>query len=291
MLISATSLIAAEGSSGGTDWTNLVAGLIGAVATLIAAVITVRLQGGREERRKRERIKGNDLYFQGIGEKSSFSALDVCKVLDLRGSPGPQEGSEGTAVLTDSHVIVREADAGNGVVFCYATSGRISGASDRNAYEWGEITPHSPLKRNVEAKSFALGVDLDDLSTGQVTRITNTVVYRGAFDDAEAESFETHIDRNTPSLTFLLLFSPSHPCVSVKGEIDVGRDQWARADKNRPVILNGGTLLYWRIFSEGGDGSLRHLAKYRIRWTWRPARPPGAEEMTSANSSGPAIET
>lgn len=269
MFIFATSLVVAEEAAAGSEWTNLGAGLIGALATLIAAVITVHFQGSRQERKRRDKIKSNNLEFKGISENNSFSALDVLKVLDLRDSPSRKEGVGGRAVLTDSHLIVREGDVGNGVIFCYATSGSISGASDRNAYEWGEIDPHSSLKRGIPAKSFALGVDLDSLHIGQVARINNRVVYRSAFDDAEAESFETHIDRSTPSLTFLILFSPSYPCLSVKGEIDVGRDQWRRAGENRPVILEGGTLLYWRVFADGDNSSLRHLSKYRLRWTWR----------------------
>lgn len=278
MFIFATSLVAA----GGPDWTNLGSALIGAFATLIAAVITVRLQGSRQEKQRRNKIKSSNLDFKGLTEKNSFSALDMLKILDLRDSPSLKTDVEGTVVLTDSHLIAREGEAGNGVVFCYATSGSISGASDRNTYEWGEIDSHSSFKRNLPTKSFALGVDLDSLSIGQVARITNRVVYRGAFDDAETESFETHVDRSTPSLTFLLLFSPSYPCLSVKGEIDVGRDQWRRAEENRPMILNGGTLLYWRVFADGGDNSLRHLSKYRLRWTWHPSSHPEPGETTSA---------
>jgi len=269
VFIFATSLVVAEVAVGGSEWANLGAGLIGAFATLIAAVITVRFQGGRQERKRRDKIKSNNLDFKDISEKNSFSALDVLKVLDLRDSPNPKEDVQGRAVLTDSHLVVREGDAGNGVIFCYATSGSISGASDRNAYEWGEIDPHSSFKQGIPAKSFALGVDLDSLPIGQVARINNRVAYCGAFDDADAESFETHIDRSTPSLTFLILFSPSHPCLSIKGEIDVGRDQWKRAEGNRPVILEGGTVVYWRVFADGGVNSLRHMSKYRLRWTWR----------------------
>lgn len=286
MFIFATSLVVAEEAAGGSEWTNLGAGLIGAVATLIAAVITVRFQGGRQERKRRDKIKINNLDFKGVSERNSFSALDVLKVLDLRDSPNLKEDAGGRAVLTDSHLIVREEDAGNGVVFCYATSGSISRAtSNRNAYEWGEIDPHSSLKQAIPAKSFALGVDLDSLPIGQAVRINNRVAYRGAFDDAEAESFETHIDRSTPSLTFLVLFSPSHPCLSVKGEIDVGRDQWKRAEENRPVILEGGTLLYWRVFADGGNNSLRHLSKYRLRWTWRQATRPGLVNAPAGGQS------
>lgn len=289
MFIFATGLVVAEETAGGPDWTNLVAGF-GALATLIAAVITVRFQGDRQGKKRLDKIKSNNLPFKGISEKNSFSALDVFKVLDLRDSPSLKADVEGTAVLTDSHLIVREGDAGNGVVFCYATSGGISGTSDQNAYEWGEIGTHSSFKRGIAAKSFALGVDLDSLSTGQVARITNRVVYCGAFDDAETESFETHIDRNTPSLTFLLLFSSSRPCLSVKGEIDVGRDQWRRAEGNRPVILDGGTLLYWRVFADGGDNSLRHLSKYRIQWTWRRSSHPESGEMTSVSIASPEVK-
>lgn len=287
MFIFATSLVVAEVAAGGLDWGNLGAGLIGALATLIAAVITVRLQGGGQEKRKRDRIKSNDLDFKGITEKNSFSALDVFKFIDLRDSPSLRADVEGTAVLTDSHLMAREGDAGNGVVFCYATSGSISGVSDWNAYEWGEVDPHSSLKRGIPAKSFALGVHLDGLSTGQVARITNRVVYRGAFDDAETERFETHIDRNTPSLTFLLLFSPSHPCLSVIGEIDVGRDQWRRVEGNRPVILGGGTSVYWRVFADRGGNSLRHLSKYQLRWTWRSSCRSELGEMGSVIIASP----
>lgn len=138
MFIFATSLVAA----GGPDWTNLGSALIGAFATLIAAVITVRLQGSRQEKRRRNKIKSSNLDFKGLTEKNSFSALDMLKILDLRDSPSLKTDVEGTVVLTDSHLIAREGEAGNGVVFCYATSGSISGASDRNTYEWGEIDSH-----------------------------------------------------------------------------------------------------------------------------------------------------
>lgn len=268
----------------GPDWTNLGSGLIGAFATLIAAVMTVYLQGRKQDRRRRDKIKGNNLDFNEISEKDSFSALDVLKVLDLRDSPSLETGVGGTAILTDSHLIIREKDAGSGAVFCYATSGSCSGTSDRNPYEWGEIGPHSPLKRNATAKSYALGIDLDNLSTGEVARITNQIIYCDAFDDVKTESFETHVDRNAPSLTFLLLFSRSYPCLTIKGEIDVGRDQWRRAEGNRPTILDGGTLVYWRVFAESEGNSLRHLSKYRLRWTWRPSSCPTSGEITSTST-------
>jgi hypothetical protein len=290
VFIFTTSLVVAEVAAGGLDWGKLGAGLIGALATLMASVITVRLQNGGREKRKRDKIKSNDLNFKGITEKNSFSASDVFKIIDLRDSPSLKANVEGTAVLTDSHLIVREGDAGNGVVFCYATSGSISGVSDWNPYEWGAIGPHSPLKRGIPAKSFALGVHLDSLSTGQVARITNRVVYHGAFDDVEAERFETHIDRNTPSLTFILLFSPSYPCLSVIGEIDIGRDQWKRIERNRPVILDGGTSVYWRVFADGGDNSLRHLSKYQLRWTWRSSSRPESSEMIHASIASPKVK-
>jgi len=79
VFIFATSLVVAEVAVGGSEWTNLGAGLIGAFATLIAAVITVRFQGGRQERKRRDKIKSNNLDFKDISEKNSFSALDVLK--------------------------------------------------------------------------------------------------------------------------------------------------------------------------------------------------------------------
>lgn len=282
MFIFSSSLAVAEEALSGTDWITLGVGLVGALATVVAVVVADRLQRAR---RKFGKIEGNTLEFQNISEKNSFCALDVLKVLDLRGSPSLGAGTEGMAVLGDSHLIIREGDTGNGLVFCYATSGSIVGASEGYPYEWGEIKPHSPLKQNTPAECFALGVNLDNLSPGQVAQITNQVVYRGAFDNAATESFETHIDRNTLSLTFLLLFSPCYPCLSVQGEIDVGRDQWRRVEKNRPTILNEGTVLYWRVFPDEHNNSLRHLSKYRLQWTWHPSGHSEPGETASVEST------
>lgn len=285
MFIFSSSLAVTEEALNGTDWITLGVGLVGALATVVAVVIADRLQRVGRDGRKFGKIEGNALEFQNISEKNSFCALDVLKVLDLRGSPSLRAGVEGMVVLSDSHLIIREGDAGNGLVFCYATSGSIVGASEGYPYEWGEIKPHSPLKQNISAKCFALGVNLDNLSPGRVARITNQVVYRGAFDNAATESFETHIDRNTLSLTFLLLFSPCYPCLSVQGEIDVGRDQWGRVEKNRPAILNGGTVLYWRVFPDEHNDSLRHLSKYRLQWTWHPSGHSEPVETASVESA------
>ncbi|MBM7804823.1 hypothetical protein JOD57_000660 [Geodermatophilus bullaregiensis] len=289
-VIGAMTLVAvADGEEPGPDWVAIGVGALGALATLASAYITARYQGRKRDDRRRSKIKGNDLDVRGITEKDSFSALDVIKVLDLRSSPdlGGRAGG-GHAVLTDSHLIVRERSSGNGVVFCYATSGDFDGVTSKDhIWKWDELQPHSPLKKGLVAKCYGLGVDLDTLSVDHVSRVTNQIVYRGAFDQADHESFETHIDRSTVSLTFVILFSPSYPCVSAVGEENTVRDHWARVEDNRPVVLDGGQCLYWRVFRDDA-GSLPHRAKYRLQWDWQPAAgatAPGDAARTRAGTS------
>jgi hypothetical protein len=287
-LIGAVTLVAAaNGEAPDPDWVTIGVGALGALATLASAYITARYQGKKRDDLRRSKIKGNDLDVRGIAEKDSFSALDVLKVLDLRDAPdvSGRDGG-GRAVLTDSHLIVRERASGNGVVFCYATSGDFEGVTSKHhVWKWDELQPHSPLKKGLEAKCHGLGVDLDSLSVDHVARVTNEIVYRGAFDQADHESFETHIDRSTVSLTFVVLFSPSYPCVSAVGEENTVREHWARVEDNRPVILDDGQCLYWRVFRDDAE-PLPHRAKYRLRWDWQPAAGATAPRDSAGTRAG-----
>lgn len=279
---------AAEGS-GGTDWATLGVGIAGALATLASAFITARYQTAKRDRVRRSKIKGNELSIGGISEDSSFSALDVLKVIDLRDSPTCDPAIPGSAVLSDSHLITREAETGSGVIFCYATSGDFAGVQSTRVHKWGELQPHTPLKTGATAKCYGLGIDLQNLAVGDVVRVTNEVVYRGGFDDAVAEAFETHVDRTTASLTFVLLFSERHRCTRVVGEQDLMRDQWQPVDKNRPEILQEGRCVYWRVFRDDTDLGLPHRAKYRLRWEWQPTASAAAPRSAQADAVTTAV--
>jgi hypothetical protein len=237
---------------------GVIIGISSIMATLAAALIQKSWQLHRRHLPRYEEIE-----FGSVHETESFSALDVVKVLDLRDAGEFQPGKPGTAIYTDSYLIRRESMAGNGVVFRYATSGKLQGEcvshagnQDAGSYE----STHFPA-------SLAIPVYLEHVAENSSVRVTNRIVYTGAFDRPDAEDFETHIERPMRSLTIILIFPRSRPCAVVNGQTQVserGRVEFARHDG--PVVADDGILVYWRIFPKKEDW-LPIGAKYRLQWS------------------------
>ena len=192
------------------------------------------------------------------------------KILDLSGSPGGvTPGTPGRSSLTDSYLVRREAEEGNGLVCRYATSGKLTVecVSHRVEHAAGEYDSEHYANR------MAVGVSLDHLAKGSLTRIINQVEFTGAFDKPAAEDFETHIERPTKSLTFIILFSPGHLCGVISGHLSAserGRQEEVRGDP--PMITDGGKVAYWRIVAKK-DQWLPLGARYQLKWTWQASRP------------------
>src|SRR6476659_9695657 len=92
-------------------------GILSAATTIIAALIQRSWHLNRTRMPKHESIE-----YQTIHEESSFSVTEVVKILDLSAGVG-DAAHPGRAVQTDSYLVRRELDKGNGMVFRYATSG------------------------------------------------------------------------------------------------------------------------------------------------------------------------
>ncbi|GAA2080080.1 hypothetical protein [Actinomadura alba] len=251
---------------------EIVIGILSVIATISAALIQ-RSWNWRSRRFPRSR---EALTFGAIQESGSFSLDEVAKVLDLRNSPG----SPGQAVLNDTYLVRRQSEKGNGLVSIYSTSGELEGdcLSHPHNHTWG---PYGSAHMRVNR---AMAVDLSHLADQSVTRVVHQVVFTGAYDNTPTENFETHIERPTRALVFILLFSADRPCTSVTGHLQVGRRQRTPTDRERgPVLLRQGTIAYWRIVPNKGEW-LPEEANYRIEWNWRSRRL-GSEDDTGESAA------
>ncbi|HEX6075553.1 MAG TPA: hypothetical protein VFZ32_09865 [Micromonosporaceae bacterium] len=238
---------------------EIVVGILSVIATIAAGLLQ------RTWRARRPRLPKFEAISLGpVHESTSFTVLDSVKVVDLREIGNRRKTEPGVAVLTDSYLVRRESDAGNGMVFRYAASGGLEGDCVSHA----DNSVISSYESTHFRTSRAVSVLLNELAEGSAARITNRLVYSGSFDRFEGEDFETHIERPTRSLTIIVTFSTDCPCRAVTAQIQVGeRGQTETVQKDRPVLMNGGTLLYWRVFPKDG-GWLPVGAKYRVQWTW-----------------------
>lgn len=252
--------LAPDGTEGSLR-AEIIIGLLSVLATILAALI----QRSWNWRSRKFPRGGEALDFGAVHEATSFSVDHLLKVLDLRDSPGTPD-RPGVAVLTDTYLVRREADRGNGLVSIYCTSGELEGecVSHPNGFVMGDVdSDHMRVNR-------AIAVDLSRLAQHTCMRVINRVTFTGAYDRTPTENFETHIDRPTRALTFVLLLSGDHPAVSVKGYRQVGRRHRVRADRQSgPVLLNNGTLVYWHIVPQKGEW-LPAEARIRVEWSWRP---------------------
>jgi hypothetical protein len=240
-------------------------GICSVAATIIAALLQRSWQWQRRRPPKYEQLEHGNIH-----ESDSFSVDEVVKILDLSGSPGGvTPGTPGRSSLTDSYLVRREAEDGNGLVCRYATSGKLTVECVSHRVEQaagGYDSEHY-------ANRMAVGVSLDHLAKGSLTRIINQVEFTGAFDKPAAEDFETHIERPTKSLTFIILFSPDHLCGVISGHLSAserGRQEEVRGDP--PMITDGGKVAYWRIVAKK-DQWLPLGARYQLKWTWQASRP------------------
>jgi hypothetical protein len=250
-------------------------GICSVAATIIAALIQRSWQWSRRRPPRYEQLAHGDIH-----ESDSFSVVEVIKIIDLSGSPGT--GQAGSAQLTDSYLVHREADQGNGLVCRYATSGTLTAECVSHSIH----IPAREYESSHFANRLAIGVPLDHLARGSLARIINKVVFSGAFDKQDGEDFETHIERPTKSLTFLLIFSPDRPCGVVTGHFHAserGRREEVRSDP--PMIANDGKVVYWRIIAKK-DEWLPLGASYQLRWTWHAARrSPGAPRAVAGEAN------
>ncbi|MFA1539938.1 hypothetical protein [Actinomadura monticuli] len=250
--------------------TEIIVGMIGAAATVSGAVIqrSWHWRGGRVPH------GGEATEFGRFREDASFSVDEVVKVLDLRRSPG----DPGVTVLTDTYLVRRTAEKGNGLVSFYGTSGTLEARCVSHpgaGHEFGPIeSRHMPV-------NCAMGVDLRGLAMDAVVRVINEVTFTGAYDRVPVENFETHIDRPTRALVFVVLLPERHPAVDITGFMQTGRRTEKKADReNGPILVGGGTVAHWRITPEKGRW-LPAEARYRVEWHWRPA-PGGGHELHRA---------
>jgi hypothetical protein len=257
-------------------------GLLSVVATIVAALI--QRTWTWTWRRRRFLRRDHPLSYGSVHEENGFSVLDLVKILDLRESPGPEGARTGRGILTDSYLVKRESDEGNGLVCLYSTSGELAGASISHPhdYAWGTYdSGHMNVNK-------VLAVPLQNLAEGSVTRLASRLVYTGAFDRREIENFETHIERPTRSLTFILLFSPGYRCVSASGKIQIGgRSRRQSTTEGRILIAQEGTLLYWRLTPEKGEW-LPYDARYQIEWQWRETPVPAPRQDVADPSTAGA---
>jgi hypothetical protein len=248
-------------------------GIASVAATIVGALIQRSWQWSRRRLPRYEQLE-----YGPIHESESFSALDVVKVLDLTESGVGSSGRPGRAVYTDSYLVRRESSEGNGLVFRYATSGKLTGEcvshADGQAIGSYESTHF--------ASSLAIAVSLEHLAEGSTARVINKVTYTGAFDKPDQEDFETHVERPMRSLTMILIFSRRRSCAIANGQTQINeRGHVEHARNDGPVIADDGKVVYWRIFPKKGEW-LPIGAKYRLQWSWGK---PG-----SANSSAVAAE-
>ncbi|GAA3750129.1 hypothetical protein GCM10022402_31600 [Salinactinospora qingdaonensis] len=247
------------------------------MATIVGALIQRTWNWNRDRAPRRS----ESLEYGAIREGSAFSVHDLVKVLDLRESPSRGEETTGVARLTDSYLIRRESNDGNGAIFLYSTSGELSGecVSHPTKHQWGEYASgHMAVNR-------VIAVDLEHLAAKNMVRVTNEIVFRGAYDKRPQETFETHIERPVRSLTFVLIFDPAYPCSSATGEAKLGRGQPRQlTGEHRPLVTQEGTMLYWRILPTKGKW-LPTEANYILKWQWGPRKPAAAEVTPSSREA------
>jgi hypothetical protein len=236
-------------------------GILSAVATIFAALLQRSWSDSRTRMPRHESIKFRDMH-----ESASFSVQDVAKILDLtESSADDPQRNPGTAILSDSYLIRRESDKGNGMVFRYASRGNIEGrcASHTGNHSIASYeSTHFPVAK-------VISVPLPDLAVSSTTRITNEMTFTGAFDGAEEEDFCTHIERPIRSLTIFVFFPQGKPCRLASGEFRIGeRSPYKPVNgSDRPLIVENGRLLYWRVVPK--TGTWLHVdATYRLGWAW-----------------------
>ena len=214
-------------------------------------------------------------------EKSTYAATSVIKLVDFRANHVPVERTHapndpdaptvgGITVITDLYVIRREAVTEQGhissegippAVFFYSTSGTIQGASMTDPEcVWVEV------ESDHMRRSYELRISMPTASPGEFRRVVNRLEYFAAFDGADGEYVETHIDRPTASLKWLLLFSQEKPCLQCTGRLRQGRRPWKTMDTPwQPVILENGQVVVWELDESVG---LQVDDQYGLRWEW-----------------------
>ncbi|MFD9390310.1 hypothetical protein ACFWBB_06120 [Streptomyces sp. NPDC060000] len=234
--------------------------ILSAATTIAAALLQRSWSQSRTRMPRHESIE-----FRDVHESAAFSVQDVVKILDLSESGTGDPTHPGTAVLSDSYLIRRESDSGNGMVFRYASSGVLDGrctSHTDNHVVTNYDSTHRPACK-------VIAILLDHLAVRSATRITNEMTFRGAFDGADGEDFETHIERPTRSLTVIVIFPQEKPCRSVSGTVRIG-ERGPDTETNRsngPLFVDNGRLLYWRVLPKTGSW-LPIGTTYRLQWTW-----------------------
>jgi hypothetical protein len=195
---------------------------------------------------------------------ADFWHPEIAKVWDFRGE-FTDVGGHGIASLTDYYRVTKESDEDT-IVFHYATSGRIRSAeclSHPSAERKEKLHPEAPPSgERPFLEEIELRVSLAPLEKGGTTRVVNAVEYLGAFEGSDREWMETHIDRPTAHLAFVLLFSEKRPCKIAFGEVVIGREEPRRMKESHPEVMHSGRVLYWSL-----EKPLTS-AKYRLRWEW-----------------------
>jgi hypothetical protein len=237
-------------------------GVLSVIATIAAALI----QRSWDIRGRRIPRFEHSLEFGPIHEDLSFTVDEVVKVLDLRMSPG-RGSAPGTATLTDTYLVRRHTTKGNGFVSAYSTSGALSAecVSHPDAHIWGDF-PSGHMNINK-----AMAVSLSQLACNHVTRIINRITYTGAYDGPDKEIIETHIDRPTRAITFIIFFPEQYPCSNIRASHQIGRRENVLADGETGPMLLRGLMAYWRIVPDKGTW-LPSEARYRIEWDWAAAQ-------------------
>lgn len=238
-----------------------VIGLLGVIATLVAALV----QRPWARRARRARIPaGNSLSLGTATEHDSFVVDELVKVLDLRESPGVR----GTAVQTDSYRLRRHTDTSDFLISFYSTSGDLELESVSHPESTAVENPSGHM-----AVNKGIAVDLHDLAVGGAIRVVNRACFKGAYDKTPIETFETHIERPTRALTFILILSASHHCRSVWGFSQAGRREKVRiSGLDGPAIYQNGELVLWRIKPRQGEWLPMEM-RFQIEWEWSQSMP------------------
>lgn len=204
------------------------------------------------------------LRYGSVDEGKSFVVQDLVKVLNLQGSPGRAQRGPGSATLSDAYLVQKESDSGNGLVSIYSTRGElsVSSVSHPQDHESGEY------ESTHMATNKAVAVPLTGLSQGSTSQVINRVLFTGAYDGETEEFFETHIERPTRSLTIILILARGYRCTDAFGTMQVGGRSRVEPTAEKPVILDDGCLVYWRLAPVKAAWLPIH-ARYRLRWKWR----------------------
>jgi hypothetical protein len=195
---------------------------------------------------------------------ADFWHPEIAKVWDFRSDVKDALG-RGIASLTDYYRVTKESDEDT-IVFHYATSGELRTAESLShpmAEKKEKLQPEAaPAGEAHFTQEIEIRVNLATLEKEGTTRVVNAIEYVGAFEGASHEWMETHIDRPTAHLTFVLLFSEARPCRGATGEMEIGREEPRRVQDSRPEVMHGGRVVYWSL-----EKPLTS-AKYRLRWDW-----------------------